>query len=183
MGHCFKAEPEQALKYGADAVKIYFALGLEPSVQLEVIRNICTLIRESDRLDMPVMVEPVTDGRYIPEEKKRDSRIIEDGCRISLEMGADIVKAPFYGDTESFAALCSRAHVPVVMLGGVKQKTVRSIFRMARDGVDCGAAGTIFGRNVWQRPREEMRRVVRGLQDIVHLGAGVDDTLEKYGLE
>jgi class I fructose-bisphosphate aldolase len=186
LGHFLRARVEQAVKYDVDAVKVYFALGLEPAVQLSVVRNITELVAESDRYDMPLMIEPVTEGKYIPEDRKNDPVIIADGCRIAVELGADILKPPYPGnrpgDKEAFASICANAHVPVVMLGGVKKNDARSIFRMAQDGIEAGARGTIFGRNVWQRPEHEMEKVVKGLQDIVHRGAGTEETLDKYHL-
>jgi len=61
------------------------------------------------------------------------------------------------------------------MLGGAKKDGTKGIFETARYGIDAGAKGTIFGRNVWQRPVEEMERVLKGLQDIVHKGATVNE--------
>ncbi len=182
LGHCFQVRVEQAVKYDVDALKVYFALGLEPSLQLTVVRNISELVTECDRYDMPLMIEPVTEGQYIAEGNKTDPAIIADGCRIAVELGADLLKPPYLGDREAFAALCKNSHVPVVMLGGTKKNDIQSIFRVAREGIDAGARGTIFGRNVWQRPVEEMRRVIKGLQEIVHEAAGVEETLASYDL-
>ena len=55
-------------------------------------------------------------------------------------------------------------------------------FQVARDGIDAGAKGVIFGRNVWQRPTDEMEKVVNGLQDIVHRNVGVEECLSEYEL-
>jgi DhnA family fructose-bisphosphate aldolase class Ia len=128
----------------------------------------------------------MTDGRYIPEDKKRDARIIADGCRIAVELGADILKPPYPGNEpgakEIFASICERSHVPVVMLGGAKTGDLRSVFETAQSGVEAGARGTIFGRNIWQRPVEQMERVVRGLQDVVHHGMSAEAAMRKHGL-
>jgi DhnA-type fructose-1,6-bisphosphate aldolase and related enzymes len=184
IGHCLTAKIEQAVKYDVDAVKVYFALGLEPKLQLDYIKHICELVSECDRYGMPLMIEPTTDGEYIPKDKKSDPEIIADGCRLALELGADILKAPYpgKGDKEAFAGICSNSHVPVVMLGGPKKGGIRTILQTARDGIDAGARGTIFGRNVWQRPVDEMERVVKALQDIVHRGVSTDEALTKHDL-
>jgi len=174
---------EQAVKYNADAVKVLFPLGMAPELQKTYISNISQIIMEADKLEMPVVVEPVTGGSYIAEENKADPEIIADGCRISLELGADIIKAPYPGVEyqEAFSDICDNTPVPIIMLGGPKKGGIRGVFETARKGVDAGSEGTIFGRNVWQRPVSEMKKVVRSLQDIVHDGAQVDEVIKKYG--
>jgi class I fructose-bisphosphate aldolase len=187
IGHCRTATVEQAVKYNADAVKVFFALGLEKDLQLQVMKNVADVISEADKYDMPVMVEPTTDGRFISPEHKNDPKIIADGCRIAMELGADILKVPYpYGKPngkETFESVCANSHLPVIMLGGPKKDTVRDILNIARDGVDAGARGTIFGRNVWQRPVDEAARVIHALQDIVHHGAGVKQVMDNYNLK
>ena len=37
----------------------------------------------------------------------------------------------------------------------------------ARQSMEAGATGLIFGRNVWQRSRDESLRFVAALQDIL----------------
>lgn len=184
LGHCNYASVELAVKYGADAVKVLFPLGLEPEITLDYYKDIAEIIKEADKHDMPVMIEPLTLGKYIPKDKKYDANIIANGCRIAVELGADIIKTPFpgYDGREVFAEICSNLHVPIVILGGPKKGSLKSIMDTARLGIDAGAKGVIFGRNVWQRPVEEMNRTVRALQDIVHKGVSMDEIMVKYNL-
>ena len=127
----------------------------------------------------------------MPKEKLAEQRLrIELGFALSLalefELGADILKVPYPGDKpedkDRFAEICANSHVPVVMLGGSKKDSTLEILKVAQNGVEAGAKGTIFGRNVWQRPQEEMTRVVQALQDIVHRGVSAADAAGKYGI-
>jgi class I fructose-bisphosphate aldolase len=58
--------------------------------------------------------------------------------------------------------------------------TAREVLHVARDSVQAGAKGIVFGRNVWQHPR--MDAVVGALQDVVHRDAEVDAALTAHGL-
>jgi len=189
IGHCIKHDIELALKYGVDAVKVYFALGLEPRIQFDYIKNICKIVNECDKYNMPVMIEPVTEGKYISQDKKGDAEIIADGCRIALELGADILKVPFPSINnekarESFEIICSNSHVPVVVLGGPKKANgLIGIMNTTREAIDAGASGTIFGRNIWQCPKDEIERAVKALKDVVHNGNNPIDVISKYNLD
>jgi len=187
IGHCHSATVEQAVKHNADAIKMLLALGLDRDLQLKVIEDICQTVSACDKYDMPVVIEPTTDGPFIDEGNRNDPEILADGCRMAVELGADIIKTAYpFGKPEAkerFKAICSNAHVPVVMLGGAKRDGVRDILQLAKDGMDAGAKGTAFGRNVWQRPSDEMSKAVRALKDIVHEGAGVEEVLSKYNLK
>lgn len=123
-------------------------------------------------------------GTYIEESRQSDPEIIADGCRVALELGADILKAPYLGTEhqDEFAKICDNSHVPVIMLGGPKKGGIKGILEDAREGVDAGARGPIFGRNVWQRSKDEMEKVVKSLQKIVHEDADVESVMEKYNL-
>lgn len=184
VGHCQITKVKNALNYGADAVKVYFPLGLKPSLQLDYVRDTAEVINQAEQHGIPVIVEPVTIGKYISEDRKNDPEVIADGCRLALELGADIIKAPYPGSEhkEEFKKICENSHIPFIILGGPKEDGVKGVLETAREGIDAGARGTIFGRNVWQRPIEDMKNVVRSLQDIVHRGASVEKVVEKYNL-
>jgi len=180
FGNIAYSSVEQAVKWGFDAVKVLFVWGTEREVQLEAFRYIGEFARECDKADMPLMIEPVLMGEYIPKDKKKDPELITHACRISMELGADILKIPYTGDKESFARIVDTSHVPVVILGGPRMSSMKETLQTAKDSVDAGGKGVVFGRNVWQNPA--MSSVIAALKDIVHTGAGVDETLSTHAL-
>jgi len=66
-------------------------------------------------------------------------------------------------------------HVPVIIAGGPKMESDRSILEMVKGAVEAGAAGTSIGRNVFQH--KNPTRIVAALSMIVHENASVDDAL------
>ncbi len=72
------------------------------------------------------MIEPVQMGLNLPKEKGKDPKVIIDACRIAVELGADILKAPYTGDKESFSQITKYSHVPVIILGGPKAKNLKA---------------------------------------------------------
>ena len=47
---------------------------------------------------------------------------------------------------------------------------------MTRQGIDAGAAGITYGRNIWEH--EYPAAVLRGLVNIVHKGVSADEAME-----
>jgi len=68
-----------------------------------------------------------------------------------------------------------------MILGGPKMNSLRDVLQTARDTIDAGAKGVVFGRNVWQHP--QMDKVLMSLKDIVHINKDVDLVMGKYELK
>ena len=60
--------------------------------------------------------------------------------------------------------------------GGPLCRTTRECFEMTKQGMDAGAAGITYGRNIWQSSCPAA--VLKGLRAIVHDGASVDRAME-----
>jgi class I fructose-bisphosphate aldolase len=58
--------------------------------------------------------------------------------------------------------------VPLVILGGPRSGEADAVLDLAREALASGARGLVIGRNVWQRPPEVTRRLMRELNEIVH---------------
>lgn len=179
---CFlNATVEQAVKYSCDAIKAILPMGLSPELVLEHVEIISALVKECDKHDMPIMIEPMVMGNRIPKEEERDPKMIADACRIAWELGADIIKAPYTGDKDSFGSLMERLRVPFIILGGPKVPGIEGVLQIVKDTIDAGARGPCMGRNIWGRP--EVHNIVHALIDIVHKGATVEEVLSKYSLK
>jgi class I fructose-bisphosphate aldolase len=180
-GAFLNATAEQAVKYSCDAVKVILPMGFSSELELEHVKIISALVKECDKYDMPIIMEPMVMGNRIPKERERDPEIIAHGCRIALELGADVIKAPYTGDKDSFALLIERIGLPFIILGGPKVPGIKGVLQIVKDTLDAGARGPCMGRNIWGRP--EVHRIVHALIDIVHNGATVEGVLSKYSLD
>jgi DhnA family fructose-bisphosphate aldolase class Ia len=136
---------EAALTVGADAVAVMAYPGsADEHVSLVRLAQLCT---ECDRLGIPVMAEVVPGGfaKSIPWSVENISR----GARIAAELGADLIKTMCPPDPADMAEVVASCPVPVVALGGPKVEAEDAIIDLARAVTKAGAAGIIFGRNVW----------------------------------
>jgi class I fructose-bisphosphate aldolase len=180
VGHEIIADVEFALRYNFDIVKVLFPWGEREHVQMESVRVVSALANECDGWNMPLMVEPVLWGEAISKEKRNDPKIIEHASRMALEIGADILKIPYTGDKSEFKDLVNNLKAPVFILGGPKMDNVEGVLRVAKESIEAGAKGIVFGRNVWQNPK--MKGLVGALKAVVHGNAEISYAMNNFNL-
>jgi DhnA family fructose-bisphosphate aldolase class Ia len=86
-------------------------------------------------------------------------------ARIGFEHGADLVKSYY---TEDFEKVTENCPVPVLIAGGPKMATVEETLQVVQDATRAGAAGVVFGRNIWQSG--DTRGMIQALGSIIHEG-------------
>lgn len=165
---------EQAVRLGADAVKLLMPWDVPPEEQAATVRRISTVVKEAERWEMPVMLEPV--ALRMPREAQAID-VERHGARVAAELGADIIKMPYPGTPEAMQALCQELSLPVMILGGPSAPTISGLVHMVADAMAAGAAGTVIGRSVWQRPPATRAALMRVLVEIVHGRATAQEAL------
>jgi len=91
--------------------------------------------------------------------------------RAAQEIGADIVKAYYTGDADTFREVIEGCPVPVVILGGKKTESLKDVFQDVYDSLQAGAAGIAIGQNIWQHG--DTQAVVEAMVNLVHGGWSV----------
>jgi class I fructose-bisphosphate aldolase len=172
---------EHALKMGFDAVKVLLIWGLDTDIQMKEIKAISELAMQCDNWEMPLMIEPLLLGSHFPPDKKDDPELIAHASRISVELGADILKIPYTGDLEHFSGIVKRSRIPVLILGGSDMYSPEKMFRTARESVQAGGKGIVFGRGVWQS--NNIRNLIKGLREAVYFQTDEKRLMEKYAFE
>ena len=151
---------------GADAVMTYLLLGDDdPAREAEDIARNAAVARACERLGIVHIVEPRHSLERRNPELKLDPEIMRLYCRISGELGADIVKCVWPGSVEVLSSIVQSAIAPVLMAGGARQERVEDAVALARRAMEAGCRGLVFGRNIYQAPDpaaalDALRRVV-----------------------
>ena len=159
------ARPEDALRLGADAVVTYLIVGTGDSdfESREIARN-AEVARECERAGIPLIVEALARGPGI--ENPGDLQWLRLNTRIAAELGADAVKTDYSGDPSSMRSIVEGCHIPIFVLGGSRQGSDEAALEVIRGATLAGAAGVIFGRNVFQATdMESFLRQARSLLD------------------
>src|ERR671916_53829 len=160
---------EDALLLGADAVVLMAFVGIP--VELETYRIVARVAGECMRANLPMMVEalPCPSDR-IPDPRATDA--MASAARIGFEHGADLVKSYFTEDLEKVTENCP---VPVLIAGGPRMETAKQTLQVVREATEAGAAGVVFGRNIWQSG--DTPGMIRALKGIIHEGRPVSEAL------
>ncbi len=170
---------DDALRLGVDAVKTMVVWGLDHALEMRMLERIASLRQACNAWDMPLMIEPVLWGKAIPEAQRSDPALIAHACRICVELGADILKAPYIADEDALRTLVACTPIPIVILGGKKVDRVRDVIQMAATARRAGVRGVVFGRNVWQH--DDPSGIIRALRRVVHEGASADEAMDAVG--
>lgn len=161
------ATVEQALAAGADGIMTYLYIGYtDPDREREEVRRNARLARECERLGMVFMVEALSARERQHPQDRTTVEIASLYCRIAAELGADIVKAHYPGSLENIRAVAETCPAPLLIAGGAKTADPEDAFRFAGEAVQAGAAGLVFGRNIFEAA--DVRATVARYRQIVH---------------
>ncbi len=177
------AEVEEAVRLGADAVGYTMYIGSPAQAadfeQYKRIRSDC------EALGMPLIVWAYPRGAAVDAKGGKDSfYAIDYAARTASELGADVVKVNFpkadkragvkseyanleISEQESVNAVVKSANRSLVLLSGGEKAGDEGVIEKARMSMEAGATGLIFGRNVWQRDRDESLRFVDKLKELL----------------
>ena len=174
--HARVARPLDGVRLGADAVVCFLFVGYEDdAIEADNLERVAGWAAECRDLGMPLIVEPLgirPDGSPV-----RDPEVVRLAVRMAWEAGADVIKADYTGDAKSFRSVVESVPVPVLVRGGPRTDTVRDSLAVVAETLEQGAAGVVFGRNIWQQPNPA--GVVRAIAHLCHEGGSLDGALRR----
>jgi DhnA family fructose-bisphosphate aldolase class Ia len=148
---CILAQPEDALRHGADAVLTYMVVGTGDSdFESKEVRRTAEVARECERVGIPLIVESLARGKSVANPG--DPQWLSLHTRMALELGADAIKTDYTGDAISMRSVVEDCPIPILVLGGSRQASDERALDVVQGAVMAGAAGVFFGRNVFQAP-------------------------------
>jgi fructose-bisphosphate aldolase, class I len=176
------ATVEEAVRLGADAVGYTMYVGTP--AQDRDFEQYRTVRADARRLGMPLIVWAYPRGSAIEAKGGKDSFYAVDyAARTASELGADVVKVNFphpqkrtgvkpeydqdFSAQEAINAVVRSANRTLVLISGGEKAGDAAMLDKARESMQAGATGLIFGRNVWQREHDESLKFVSQLQQIL----------------
>lgn len=160
------ATMEEVAASGVDAVMTYLYLGQRDSAleRAEIERN-ARIVRDAEKLGLAVIIEPRS-ALEAEGDEAFSTDVLSLYCRISADIGADVVKVIWNGSVEKFAPVADTCFAPILVAGGPGGESPEDTFQLAADSIEAGAAGVMFGRRVFRA--EDPAAVLKGLRQVVH---------------
>lgn len=162
---------EEAIRLGCDAVSIHVNVGANR--EHEMLAELGRLADECDLWGIPLLAMMYPRGSKVKNEHAPE--LVAHAARLGAELGADIIKTNYTGDPKSFRKVIEGCPVPLIIAGGPKVDSTRSLLEMVYDAIQAGCAGVSIGRNVFQH--EDPTAITRALVGIVHKGLNVREAM------
>ena len=176
------ATVEEAVRLGADAVGYTLYVGT-PGQERDFAQYL-RVREDAERFGMPLIVWSYPRGAAIDAKGGKDSFYAVDyAARTASELGADMVKVNFpqptkqdgvpvayradYWPQQAIEAVVRSAGRSLLLVSGGEHAGEEAMLEKARESMDAGATGLIFGRNVFQRSHDESLRFVAQLKEIL----------------
>lgn len=177
------ASVEDAVRLGADAVGYTIYVG-SPR-QDDELRHFRQVRQDCERYGMPLVLWSYPRGSAIDAKGGKNSLYAQDyAARVALELGADIVKlhepeaesggspAPYATLREDAAARTQRVvrsagRTLVLFSGGTKNDDDDAVLGKIDFYMRSGAAGVMFGRNMWLREFDRAVALSRAAHEIL----------------
>lgn len=177
----FVSSVEEALRLGADAVAATIFVGSER--EIEDLRYFGIIADECDKWSVPLLGEmiPIGGKDSTPYDGPYTAEDVRQAVRVGCEEGADFIKTHYTGDIESFRKVIKYSTVPVVIAGGPKVENITDILKMAKDGMEAGAAGFAMGRKIWTY--KDPPALTRALLKIIRDKVGVEEAEKVLKIE
>jgi DhnA family fructose-bisphosphate aldolase class Ia len=145
----------------------------DPAIRQSCLRNVFAARAQCEQFGLPLMVEPIPferrDGQYF--DVADEDRLVP-LVRQAVEAGADIVKAGILPTEPAMRrAIRVCGDVPYLARGGSKGDDL-GVLKSTRHLLDCGAAGVVFGRNIFQHERPTA--MAAALKALIHDDASTD---------
>ncbi len=140
--------PEEAADYRPGGYKMFLNIYDDNELLISNARDFSRFAAAGRRLGIKALAEVLFYGNARFQEAKTQASELMRGCRIAMELGADMLKIPMIRDHEAIGEIVERLGLPVYILGGSDDhatflKEVRSIKNLP-------ISGLMVGRNAWQ---------------------------------
>jgi fructose-bisphosphate aldolase / 2-amino-3,7-dideoxy-D-threo-hept-6-ulosonate synthase len=166
---------EEAIRLGADAVSLHINIGSKE--EPEMLEKLGVISDKCDEWSVPLVAMMYPRGENI--KNPHDPEIVAHAARVGAEAGADIVKAVYTGDPDSFKRVVRSCPVPIVIAGGPRANTDKEILEMCEGAMTSGAKGVTFGRNIFQHRNPPA--IVRALYKIIIEKRNATEAMKELG--
>ncbi len=168
----------EAISRGAIGVSVQVNMGSKN--EPDMIERLGEITQEAHSSGTQVLGMIYPRGENMNVMEGDDTNGAAHAARLAFELGCSVVKTKWTGSIESFRKVTSVVPIPVLIAGGPAGSTTEDILRIVHDSIQAGGGGVCMGRQVFSHANPS--GMVSALKSIIHDGATVEESMQKYGL-
>jgi DhnA family fructose-bisphosphate aldolase class Ia len=140
--------PQDAADYQPDCYKMFFNIYKDRGDLMKNIHDFSRFAAEGRRLGISCLAEVLFfNNPEFLDGPKRQAELLQYGCRVAMELGADVLKVPLIEDRERLCEIIDRLAMPPFILGGAKADG-DSFIQSMRGLAKLPVSGVMLGRNI-----------------------------------
>jgi|SRR3989344_3680687 len=161
---------KRAVKLGASAIgyTIYFGSPYEN----KMIETFSKIQEEARDNGLTTIVWAYPRGPGINEMNTETLAYV---ARVSMELGADIIKMKYNYKFEQYKWVIQSAGKSKIFIAGGEKISLRNVLRETSEAMQVGASGIAIGRNIWQH--EEPLKLTKAIKSIIFDGKDIDEAI------
>ncbi len=158
-----------------DAVAVAVHVNLSSEFESSMLENLGKVSELCNQYGMPLLViiyprreVAGTDDNYKDLQANNIveyTKLVSHCVRVAFEMGADLIKTQYTGDSASFSEVVTAACGKPVLIAGGTLCSEDSLYDTIRGSINAGGAGVSIGRNIFNRPNSS--EIIKNINHIV----------------
>ena len=158
--------PEDAMEYQPDCYKMFFNMYADSRELMCNVQDLNRYIVAGARLGVQTLAEIMFYNNERFAQPHYQAAELYKGCRMAMELGADLLKIPIIEDTDAMGEIIERVQLPTYILGGPSCKSVDELLAVLARLKGLPIEGFMFGRNLWQHG--DMTARVERIAQLIH---------------
>ena len=142
--------PEYAASLGVDTYKMFLNIYEDPQQLMDNIQDLSRFIMVGKTTGVTTLAEIMffNNRRFL--DPSLQAQELYRGCRIAMELGADILKVPLIADLDALGEIIEKVNLPTYILGGKASPFFDDLLKTVASLKQLPIRGLMFGRNLWQ---------------------------------
>ena len=169
---------DEAIMRGAVGVSCQVNVGSK--YESNMIERMGHLSRQAYLHEVPILGMVYVRGANVNLIKNDATKGYAHAARIAFELGCDVAKTVWTGETESFTEICNSVPIPLLVAGGPSTGNNIEMLKMVKHAIDCGASGVCMGRQVFSHPN--VKSIAKAIMMIVHDNASIEEAIAACSL-
>lgn len=145
-------EPREVDYIEAHCYKMFFNIYDDPRELYRNCRDLERFVTYGAQHGVSTLAEIMFYGNKAFGNPAEQAEELMKGCRLAMELGADVLKIPTIADLSVIDEIADRLRLPIYMMGGAKSGDSAEFLDQLTGLVRRRIDGFMFGRNIWQDP-------------------------------